>query len=256
MTRTASKRLILAAGFALLAALASWQARGQAKGDPLVVDLSNYAVEITAGFAGAEVLLFGAFESAADVIVVVRGPEAPITIRRKSQVAGIWMNTASMAFDHVPSYYAYAANRPVEEIANEALLRRLQIGIDNVDVTPRGFASPNIIAEWRAALNRVMIGQDLYIPEPGVVTERSDRLFRTRVSFPANVATGVYRATVYLLRDGTVFHAQTTPIRVRKAGLEAQLFQFAHEQAGLYGLVAVLLALAAGWFGHAAFRRG
>ena len=243
--------LALALGLGLVAGLAAWQARGQS----LIVDLSDYAVEITTGFAGANVMLFGAVEPDSDVLVVVRGPEGPVTLRRKDRVAEIWMNVASMTFDHVPSFYAFAASRPVDEMLNDALLRRLEIGIENIEVSPRGSASQNIIDAWRDALVRRMEEQELYRLQAGEVTVRADQLFRTRISFPSNVPTGVYRATVYQVRDGQVVKAQTTPLRVRKAGVEAQLFNFAHEQAGLYGLVAVLLALGAGWLSHMAFRR-
>jgi len=243
--------LAVASCLALLAALAAWQARGQS----LIVDLSDYAVEITTGFAGADVMLFGAVEEKSDILVVVRGPEGPVTLRRKGRVAVIWMNVASMTFDQVPSFYAYASSRPVEDMLDEALLRRLEIGIDNIEVNARGIASQNIIDEWRAALIRRMEEQELYRLDPGEVTLRADQLFRTRIAFPSNVPTGVYRATVYQIQDGRVVKAQTTPLRVRKAGVEAQLCNFAHEQAGLYGLVAVLLALGAGWLSHLAFRR-
>lgn len=253
MTRRQPSRplLITALGLGLLAALAAWQARSQS----LIVDLSDYAVEITTGFAGTDVMLFGAVEGGSDILVVVRGPEGPVTLRRKGQVAVIWMNVASMTFDQVPSFYAYAASRPVEEMLGEALLRRLEIGIDNIEVNPRGIASQNIMEEWRNALMRRMVEQELYTLDAGDVTVRADQLFRTRIIFPSTVPTGVYRATVYQIRDGQVIKAQTTPLRVRKAGIEAQLFNFAHEQAGLYGLVAVVLALGAGWLSHMAFRR-
>ena len=48
--------------------------------------------------------------------------------------------------------------------------------------------------------------------------------------------------------------AQTTPLIVNKAGIEARVFDFAHDQRALYGIIAILIALVAGWLAHVAFR--
>jgi hypothetical protein len=53
----------------------------------LVVDLSNDEVEITTDFNGSSVLMFGAIDVAGDVVVVVKGPLGPKTVRKKSASA-------------------------------------------------------------------------------------------------------------------------------------------------------------------------
>lgn len=242
-----------AAGLILAAALL--HPPGIARAADLVADLSDHLVAITTGFAGTEVLLYGAVGEPGDIVVVVRGPERRTTLRRKSQVAGIWMNTSSMAFERVPVYYAVASSSPLSEIAAPGELSRLQIGVENLRPAPLSIASANIVAEWRAALIRNKQRDGLYVSRVGSVSFLADTLFRTKIHFPANVPTGIYLAEVYLLRNGLVVGAQTTPLNIRKAGTEADLYDFAHEQSGLYGLVAVFLALMAGWLAHLAFRR-
>lgn len=243
------------AAIALAFALALLAPHGAARAAELVADLSDHLVAITTGFAGTEVLLYGAVDDPGEIIVVVRGPERRTTLRRKSQVAGIWMNTASMAFDRVPVYYAVASSGPLSEIAAAGELSRLQIGVEHLRPAPLSVASANIVADWRAALIRNKQREGLYVRRVGSVSFLDDKLFRTKIYFPANVPTGIYLADVYLLRNGLVVSAQTTPLNIRKAGAEADLYDFAHEQSGLYGLVAVFLALMAGWLAHLAFRR-
>lgn len=242
------KRLTIFAFVILLA--------GPARAQPLVVDLSQHRVAITAGFAGAEVLAFGAVDEPGDVVVVVRGPLRPMVIHRKSRIVGIWVNTASMTFDQVPSFYVVASSRPLEEIASSTVLARNQIGLDHLRIElPRAKASPNVASDWRAALIRNQQRLGLYPTEIGRIGFLGNRLFSTRIKFPANVPTGTYRATTYLLVDGRVESAQTTPLIINKAGLEAEVFDFAHEQSALYGVVAILVALMAGWLAHIAFRK-
>ncbi len=75
----------------------------RAQETPLVAGLSNDLVAITTGFAGTDVLLFGATEGEGDVVVIVRGPDRPVVMHRKSRVLGVWINTAKMTFARAPA---------------------------------------------------------------------------------------------------------------------------------------------------------
>ena len=231
---------------------------GKASARDLIADLSSYRVDITTGFTGAGLLLFGAVEEEGDIVVTVSGPRESITVRRKERVAGIWMNTRSMHFNSAPNFYAVAATRPLEEIAPPEVLARQQIGVNHLrlraDTTDKKFL-PEEEDIFRAALVRQKQTQGLYAREPGQVTIIAGRLFRTRVHFPANLATGAYTAAVYLIRKGRVVHAQTTPLLVQKVGVGAEVYTFAHERSALYGLVAVFIAIAAGWLAAIVFRK-
>jgi len=222
----------------------------------LIADLSSHLVAITSGFAGVDVLLFGAIDGPGDVVVVVRGPERVQPVHRKSNVAGIWMNTAQVTFESAPVFYFIASSRPLDEIADPSVLRANQFGVDHLQLgLPRARARGRAAEEWRQALIRNKQRQNLYVREPATVTVLGQRLFRTSVHLPSNVPPGLYRAETYLLRDGQIVSAQTTPLSISKLGLEADLFTFAHEAPAAYGTIAVLAALMAGWLAHLLFRR-
>ena len=227
-----------------------------APSEALIADLSDHLVAITTGFAGTDVLLFGAVGTPGDVVVVVRGPNRAVRMHRKSRVLGIWMNTASMTFDAVPSYYAINASGPLDQIARPQVRARQQMGIEHLDLPlPRAKASPNIAEEWRRALIRAKQREGHYDRDVGDVRFLGDRLFRANIHFPANVPTGSYTVETYYLRDGRVVGAQTTPLVVGKVGIEAELYDFAYETAMLYGLVAIAIALVSGWAAHSVFHR-
>jgi uncharacterized protein (TIGR02186 family) len=111
------------------------------------------------------------------------------------------------------------------------------------------------VEEFSQALIRNKKNEDLYAEETGKVSFLGSRLFRTRIYFPSNVPTGTYTADVFLVRDGSVVSAQSTPLVVGKVGFGAELFDFAHQRPALYGILAVVVALAAGWLAGAIFRR-
>lgn len=223
---------------------------------PIVVDLSDHLVKVTTAFAGAELLLFGAVEEPGDVIVIVRGPMQSVTMHRKARVFGIWANTANMTFENVPGYYTIASTRPLEEIAGSTVLARNEMGVEHLRLElPRAKASANVAQAWRDALIRNQQRSGLYPTEVGRVEFLGSRLFRTDLRLPANVPTGTYEAKVYYLSNGQVVSAQTTPLFVNKVGMEAEIFDFAYERSALYGVIAIVIALMAGWLAHVAFRR-
>jgi uncharacterized protein (TIGR02186 family) len=221
----------------------------------LIADLSEHLIAITTGFTGTDVLLFGTTEGEGDVVVVVRGPSTDTVVRRQARVAGIWVNAESIRFENVPSYYAVASSRPLEEIVPPGLAARQQIGVAQLRLVSPEATSDRKLAEFRAALirNKQRIG--LFARNVARVDFLGNRLFRTRLHFPANVPTGSYFVEVLLIRDGDVAQAQTTPLVVSKIGVGADVYDFAHRQSAAYGAVAILGALMAGWFAHLAFRR-
>jgi uncharacterized protein (TIGR02186 family) len=238
----------------LLTGLALGLAPGAARAQALVADLTSHLVAITTGFTGTSVVLFGATDGAGDVIVVVRGPERDMTVRRKSKVAQVWINTRQVTFAQAPSFYSLASSRPLDEIAPPAMRQLQQIGIGNIRLNPPAGLSPEETAEFRDALLRSQIRDGLYVPTAGQVNFLGNRLFRTTIAFPANVPVGTYRVEVFLVRDKAVVSGQTTPLVISEIGLDADVHDFADRYALVYGLIAVALAAMAGWLASLPFR--
>jgi len=238
---------------ALVAALAL-ALPGAARAQQLVADLTSHLVAITTGFTGTSVVLFGAIEGGGDIIVVVRGPEHETVVRRKSRVAGIWLNTRSIAFGNVPTYYEVLSSKPIDDIIPSNLRQVHEIGIDNLKLNPAEKAKPGDIIEFRSALIGEQQRGGLYGKQTGQVTFLGDKLFRASLDFPATVSTGTYLVQVFLVRKGDIVAAQTTPLSISQTGLEADINDFAENRSLLYGLVAVIAAAMAGWGATFLFR--
>jgi len=223
---------------------------------PLVADLENHLVAITTGFAGTDVLLFGATDGPGDVVIVVRGPGEDVTLMQKERFGPIWANANAVELRDVPSFYSVASNRDPEEFADFRLRERYQIGLENLRLY---FVDPDLDrqtqAAYRKALLRLNMDRNVYTAQVGRVSFLSNRLFRTELYFPANVPTGVYFVEIYLFRDGDVASAEIVPLSISKVGLGAEIYDFAHNLAPLYGLLAIALAVLAGLGAEAAFRR-
>ncbi len=138
----------------ILAALSLALFSGPAWAAPVVADLSKYVISIDSGFTGTDVLLYGAVEEEGDLVVVIRGPDERVSIRRKDRIAGIWMNQDEIEFQAAPSFYLVASNRPLDEIAQINFRELHQIGLDALQLTSTTARPAEEVAPFREALIR------------------------------------------------------------------------------------------------------
>lgn len=230
-------------------------------------DISTRSVSITSNFSGTEIVIFGAVDDSRqataeagiyDVVVVVEGTHEPLVARRKSNVAGIWINTEAVKFSSVPNYYAIASTRPIEEIADEHVLREQHIGLEHVPMIVANNSQPlkdEELAEFRDAVIRIKKDNALFQRKPYGVAFIGKALFRTTIDLPANVPVGPLRTKVYLFRDGNLLADYEANVTMQRAGVEAFLHTFAFERPLFYGIFAVSLAVIAGLLASAFFRR-
>lgn len=226
--------------------------------DDLDVDLSKPDVRLDVSFEGQDLLLFGAKDLKGDIIVVVRGPSHDSSVRLKERVAGIWVSTDEVIFADAPSFYALAASRPVADLLPESVLVAERIGTNRLGLKPKFTSSavtPDAVPNFTAGLIRNMVRKNLYTGSTGPITLIGKQLFRTDLWFPANVSVGDYVVDTYMVTQGKIETKKTTHIEVHKVGLEAGIYNFAHEHALIYGLLAILIAVVAGWSANAVFRK-
>jgi uncharacterized protein (TIGR02186 family) len=231
-------------------------------------DVSTRRVAVTATFSGTEIVVFGAVDNSRqpsaeaglyDVVIVLVGTPSRLVARRKSKVAGMWMNVQSLVFDSVPSYYAIVSTRPLDEIASEDVLKAYDIGFEHVRMTlSRGsFTGPPTkeIKEFRDAVIRIKQRSKLYQQQEYGVAFIGRSLFRASIDLPANVTVGPFDTRVYLFRDGELLSQYTARLNLEREGVEEALHGFALRYPILYGMLAVAIALAAGLSASAYFRK-
>lgn len=232
-------------------------------------DISTRELAVTTGFTGHEIVVFGAIDNSQapkedatgyyDVVIVVEGTPFPVVVRRKSDVAGVWINTSSITFKSVPSYYAIASSRPIEEIAGPLVLERHAIGLHHIKMTPAGNTGAGYkdyeLAAFKSGVIRLKKKENLYVIEPHGVTFAGRSLFRSTIALPANVPVGPLVARTYLFRKGEVVSAHIGRVTLHRAGIERVVHNFAFVYATTYGIVAVLIAVLCGIIASTFFRR-
>lgn len=254
---------------AALAALVGLMAlmSAPAAAERLVVSLSNHRVMVTSSFTGVDLVLFGSVErdqatvprpNGYDVAVTVTGPRVTERTRRKERVLGIWVNVESRTFVNVPSYLAVLLSKPSEAIASADLLRRLQVGIENILLPQRiGPDIADVVRNdpFRMAFLRLKQEHGLYVEKENGVTFLTPTLFRADIPLPATAPFGIYDVDVKLFADGAMIAQSTSALEVIKVGFEQFVADAARDYGLLYGLALAAIALLVGWFASVVFRR-
>ncbi|MFV0515160.1 MAG: TIGR02186 family protein [Jhaorihella sp.] len=232
-----------------------------AAAEEVVLGLSRDTVSITTSFDGSDILIFGAVkreepirEQPLEVVITVEGPSHPVVVRRKERRLGIWVNTDSVEVDAAPSFYAVATTGPMQQVMTQTENQRHNVTIDRAI---RSVGAPMNIAnsqDFTDAVIRIRKRAGLYQMLEGQVSLDQQTLFRTAIDLPANLTEGSYLTRIFLTRGGSVVSSYETEIDVRKVGLERFLFTLSREQPMLYGIMALAIAIAAGWGASTAFR--
>ncbi len=228
-------------------------------------DLSSRDIAIQSNFTGARLVVFGTVEHSKqdasesgiyDIAVVVRGPDKTLVTRRKERTFGIWINRTTATFNNIPGFYGVLSTRPLDEIAKPTTLNGLGIGFESLNLIPAGETEklPEH-KEFRDALVRVKKREGVYLEENVGVAFISPSLFRATLDLPASVPVGDYKTTVYLFRDGKLLGLNSSELRIHKVGFERFVYALAFDQPLIYGILAVLAAVASGLIASMIFKK-
>ena len=192
----------------------------------------------------------GVNEGPLDLVAVVQGARSQMTVRHKSHVWGLWLNTKSVVFEQSPRYYAVASTRPLEAIASAAVLTENGIGFEHVPIsTALGEAAgirPQLLNEFRDAAIGLGVRAKQYIREDGGIRFVGTSLFRSQIDLPASIPVGQLDVSVFLFRGGQVMTRTDSRVTLAREGFEQLIYQFANNHALLYGIFTVALAMGVG----------
>jgi len=241
--------------------------------DELVADLSTSQVTIQTDFTGETILLFGAIDTSdrqtgkiapskldtnpLDIVIIIRGPDQDLTIRRKDRTFGIWANNAALPLRAVPAYYAVAASRPLAQIATQQELAKHGAGLAYLPIHKASHqpATQRQAQAFIDGLIRNKKARGLYSEVSDGVRIIGGRLFRAEIALPSGVPVGNYQADILLFRKGKVVSKQSNTLNVDIQGIEQLLYMLAHQLPAFYGAAGVLIAFVSGWGAAILFRR-
>lgn len=229
------------------------------------IGASTSEISIASDFRGADFTMFGALNNADqlllaigqyDIVVTLEGPNEYTTVRKKSRVAGIWINTSAITFAPLPESYSMASTRNINDIASAGTLKAMGLGVEHLPLNSAVFSGvPDNVYDFQDAFRRLKLSSGIYRNDTtGVRLERTG-LFWATLRLPANVPNGVHTARAFLFKSGAPIAQKELRLRVVKTGMEQAITNAAHQTPVVYGILCVLLAVITGWGASLLFRR-
>lgn len=212
-------------------------------------------------FNGAMLQVQGTIPAGHQAAVLCVGEESRLDLKRKGRVWGLfWMNTADVALDRVPSLYVLSTSAPLAQLAPAEVLARLGVGYDGLEARTASKESADDSQATFRELVRLKRHEGLFsVSEGTTVLERGvkDRLEVSAELFvPPRTPPGSYQVRLFSFHGGEGALVGETTARLSQAGFAAFTSKMAHEHGLLYGIAAVLIAIAAGMLTGVAFGRG
>jgi uncharacterized protein (TIGR02186 family) len=236
---------------------------GLARAESLTAALGQEEIAIQSNFTGASLTLFGGVirdsgtvgrPQGYDLVIVVRGPSEDLVVQRKGKFSGIWLNRDSLILRDVPSYYAVQSNRSLSLVASEGLLKKRGIGLTALSFEPEREVQEAERLAFNTALIRLRLDNGRFSEAPSGVEFLNETIFSSRIALPANIRVGTYQVALYLFRDGALLAEHEVPFTVYKTGFEARVSDLAENRPLIYGILAVLVGVFAGWAAGLFFR--
>lgn len=207
-------------------------------------------VEIGAFFRGAEIALEGEIPPGSEAVVEIRGAAAPAELLRKGRRGGLWMTVGEIEVEDAPNLYLMLSSTPkVPEL--------------NGQETPWGFSALKSQVKFRGALAErgkdrffqeflaLKESEELYGSLPGALrignSPEGQGVVKGTLHLPAKVPPGHYQVRLSVVKEGRLLEQESKALEVRVVGFPALLAALAYEHGALYGLMAVVIAIATGF---------
>lgn len=236
----------------MLVAMISWSGAARSS-EPVSLISEPDDITIGALFSGAQVSVSGTVPAESEVMVQVTGKREDLLLKTKGRALGVlWMNLGSVTLHQVPALYLVYVSEAIAAYARSNPVKWQELGIDIKSITSQIEITSDRGDEdaLRKEFLKLKEGEGLYATalSPMHYGKREDgvRSFATEIFIPACVPPGLYQVKALAVNDGHIVGEATGKIQIEQVGVPALLSSLSLDHGGLYGLLAVLIAIGAG----------
>jgi len=219
-------------------------------------DLSENNIKIETDFNGKEIIIFGILNDDQETLITIKGPEKNAVIQKKERILGFWFNTKQITYNQIPSIFFIASSANITDILPTSTIIKEELSFDYLlenKISQRNFISNASLDSWKN--NFVRIKKDKSLFKEYKVEKIENKLFQTRIFFPAKSIPGEYKVNVYQIKNNIVLNKKEKIITLAKSGVGSQIYHFAHNNAVAYGLFVIIFAVLSGFLAATLFRR-
>lgn len=212
--------------------------------------LKPSVVQISAFYNGATIELHGSIPATAEALVRIKGEGEDLHLKKKGKAGGLlWMNIGDVSFHNTPrAYMLYPAEALTGAIESPELGLGFNALEDLVEISPATEDKDLLYKEFI----KLKKGEKLYANTPGAIhygaIENGMKSVKAELAIPSRMQKGSYTVELFAVEGKQVVGSLSEEMEIKQVGFPAQLSGLAFDHALAHGIMAVVIALAAGLF--------
>lgn len=207
--------------------------------------LTEDSIEIGPAFDGYTLSVFGVKPKEMSVVMTVKGPEKIVKVEKAKQIFGVWLGKEVVEFRRVPHFYKFYITDDLQQNLSENLKKKSSLGLKNLGLYAENISDNDQIFE--NAMIAKLQQDDLYALGPKEISLINDNFFKADIHLPPGISTGIFDVNIFWVNAGEIAAHQKKTFKVKQVGLNAKIYGFAMQNGFLYGIIAMLISLMAGF---------
>lgn len=221
----------------------------------LQLQLADDTINITTFYNGTTVEVSGSVPSDTDVVLEVSGPKKDVHLKEKGKVLGfLWMNKTDVSLENTPADYMVYTPENGEDLLGLNTGIGYQALVKDIEIQPETEDKDFIFGEYV----KLMEKSGVYAMNWGAVKYGSvkddAKPFSATLIIPSKMAAGMYHVKAFAIKNGDVVDQTQSDLTVQLQGFPAMISSLAFNRSLLFGIMAVVIAVAAGLFVGALFK--
>ena len=208
-------------------------------------------IPISLGYHGTKVKITGARLQAPDLILQIYSPPGEEHLKYKGKAGGIfWMKLGTMTFENVPDVCLVYSTRDTHELLSPEKCAELSIGFDSLKNKAEIKSTLENLDrdKWLKEFMKFKKVEHLYLEKSGVVKiDQASQTYELDIDWPFEAPPGEYYVEVFAIKDQQVIDKAEAKIKDHRVGIEEILSYMAFETPALYGIIALVVAVIAGF---------
>jgi uncharacterized protein (TIGR02186 family) len=249
-------------GFIILFVVCIMAAACDISSAELTATANHDHVNIDFFYHGSTVSIRGVSDPGTDLIIKIAAPEGHQALKKKGKVAGVlWMNVGELKFENVPNLYSLHSTKKLEDMLTPEEMEKYVLGYSalekHIDISP--LSTQEEKDKWFDEFLKYKQASKLYSTDYGKISttmQGGKQQYYILAPWPYQAAPGDYIITVYAVKDRKIVEKAETRVYVQQVGTVKTLATMAKSKGALYGLLAILAALGAGFGVGMVFRKG
>lgn len=220
----------------------------------MALHLEQPVVNVGAFYNGTTVTAAGTAPAGAEIVLLVSGKPENLHLKKKGKAGGLlWMNVGDLTFANAPGVYQLYTTAGGEALTRSPGMPFSYAALEKrVRIEPVDGNHDRLFEEFL----KLKEGESVYAIHPGAVKRYGNDGFQVSLSIPPRMKPEDYAVTVYAVENEKVIGTRKANLAVQQVGFPAWLSKMAFQNALLYGILSVLIALAAGFIMGGLFRGG